>query len=257
MLLLKKERIIMELKTSNKTMIITGSSRGIGKAIALSFAKRGHNLVILSKNSSNELLQTKQEIENYGCQCLSLIGDVADPTFAERVIAETQNKFSSIDCLINNAGISHIGLMSDMTLEEWNTILQTNLSSIFYFSRLVVPHMVSKQQGSIINISSIWGEVGASCEVAYSATKGGMNAFTKALAKELAPSNIAVNAISCGAIATKMNEWLSDEETQTLIDEIPASRLGTPEEIGEIAYHLSEMTPYLTGQIIRVDGGLI
>lgn len=243
--------------TENKTAIITGSSRGIGRSIALSFSKRGYNLVVIGKNSKSELLSLKDEIENSGCDCLSFLGDVSDPDFAKHVVSETLQNFSNIDCLINNAGISHIGLMSDMTVEEWNTILQTNLSSVFYFSRLVVPHMVSKQRGSIINISSIWGEVGASCEVAYSATKGGINAFTKALAKELAPSNIAVNAISCGAIATQMNEWLSDEEMQTLIDEIPASRLGTPEEIGEIAYHLSEMTPYLTGQIIRVDGGLI
>lgn len=245
------------LQNTTKTAIVTGSSRGIGKAIALSFAKRGYNLVILSKNSLEELLQTKEEIKNYGCECLSFVGDVSDPEFAYHVITKTLQTFSTIDCLVNNAGISHIGLMTDLTLEQWNTILQTNLSSIFYFSRLVIPHMVQKQQGSIINISSIWGEVGASCEVAYSATKGGMNAFTKALAKELAPSKIAVNAISCGAIATKMNEWLSDDETQSLIEEIPANRLGTPEEIGELAYQLSNMTSYFTGQIVRIDGGLI
>lgn len=244
-------------KQYKKTIIVTGSSRGIGKAIAISFAKRGHNLVILCQNSQAELLQTKSELESYGCTCLTFVGNVADSNFAQSVISKTLQTFPTIDCLINNAGISHIGLMTDMTIEQWDTILQTNLSSIFYFSRLVVPHMVSNHQGSIINISSMWGEVGASCEVAYSTTKGGMNSFTKALAKELAPSNIAVNAISCGAIATKMNEWLSDEEAQALIDEIPANRFGTPEEIGELAYHLSEMTPYLTGQIIRVDGGLI
>ncbi len=240
-----------------KTVIITGASRGIGKAIALTFAKHHWNLVILSNKSEEQLLETKKEIEDLGCQCLSFVGDVADQAFAPFVIEQTIQTFSTIDCLINNAGISSIGLMTDLTFDDWNRIIATNLSSVFYFSHSVVPHMVHEKQGCILNISSVWGEVGASCEVAYSASKGGVNAFTKALAKELAPSNIAVNAISCGAIHTSMNGWLTKEEENDLVEEIPAGRLGTPEEVGDLAYNLCNTSSYLTGQIVRMDGGWI
>lgn len=239
-----------------KTVIVTGASRGIGKAIALSFAKRHWNVVILASKSASDLEKTKQEIESHGAHCLSLLGDVSDPEFVSFVMEETKKRFSTVHCLVNNAGISYIGLITDMSNEDWNQILNTNLSSVFYFSRAVVPMMLQEQDGCIINISSVWGEIGASCEVAYSATKGGINAFTKALAKELAPSHIKVNAISCGAIHTSMNEWLSKEEEDALIDEIPAGRLGEPEEIAEFAYSLTESS-YLTGQIIRMDGGWI
>ena len=136
-----------------------------------------------------------------------------------------------MDILINNAGISHIGLFSDMTPEEWNRILSTNLTSIYNLCSQCIPDMVHKKSGSILNISSVWGNVGASCEVAYSATKGGNHALTRALAKELAPSGIQVNAIACGAIDTEMNGFLSEEDRQMLIDEIPAGRMGLPEEV--------------------------
>lgn len=241
----------------SKTVIVTGSSRGIGKAIALEFARHKWNTVILSSKSEQELLHTKKELEQLGSTCLALVGDVGDPTFISHVVTETKQIFGEIDCLINNAGISYVGLITDMTTEQWEKLLSVNLSSVFHFCREVVPSMVHQKSGQIINISSVWGEVGASCEVAYSATKGGVNALTKALAKELAPSHITVNAISCGAIQTSMNEWLSKEEECALQEEIPIGRMGQPEEIAKFAYSLATSPSYLTGQIIRMDGGWI
>lgn len=240
-----------------KTAIVTGASRGIGKAIALEFARHQWNVVILSSKSAEELATTKQEIESLGSKCLMFLGDVSDKNFAPFIIQQTINQFSTIDCLVNNAGISQIGLLTDFSPEDWDRMIATNLSSVFYFSHAVLPHMIHEKSGCILNISSVWGEVGASCEVAYSASKGGMNAFTKALAKELAPSNIRVNAISCGAIHTSMNQWLSTEEENSLIEEIPMGRLGQPEEIATFAYTLATSPSYLTGQIIRMDGGWI
>ena len=164
-------------------------------------------------------------------------------------------QFNHIDVLINNAGISHIGLLADMTISDWNKIVSTNLTSVFSTCNCVVPSMVSRKSGKILQISSVWGNVGASCEVAYSACKGGINSFTKALGKELAPSNIQVNAIACGVIDTEMNHCFSDEERRALADEIPASRFGKPEEVAKLALDLCTGNEYLTGQIITLDGG--
>ena len=162
-----------------------------------------------------------------------------------------------LDVLVNNAGISHFGLLSDMSDEEWQTVMDTNLSSAFYCCREAIPYMISKKQGRIINISSMWGVAGASCEAAYSASKAGLNGLTQSLAKELAPSNIQVNAIACGVIDTEMNARLNEEEQNALKEEIPAGRFGTPEEVAKLALLLAEAPAYLTGQIIRMDGGLI
>ena len=157
--------------------------------------------------------------------------------------------------MVNNAGVSHIGLLSDLSLDEWNLLIQTNLTSVFCCCKHAVPNMVRNQYGRIINISSVWGIAGASCEVAYSASKGGVNAFTKALAKELAPSNISVNAIACGVVDTRMNQHFSTEEQQKLAEEIPAGRFGTPKETAQLAAFLASAPAYLTGQIISLDGG--
>ena len=162
---------------------------------------------------------------------------------------------AELDVLINNAGISYVGLLSDMTEEEWNRIVAVNLTSVFYTSKLAVKKMLSKHSGSIINISSVWGNVGASMEVAYSATKGGVNGFTKALAKELAPSNISVNAIACGFVDTDMNRHLSEEDLEAVKTEIPADRFATCEEIADSVYSVLTAPSYLTGQVITVDGG--
>ncbi|MBQ2184407.1 MAG: SDR family oxidoreductase, partial [Lachnospiraceae bacterium] len=160
-----------------------------------------------------------------------------------------------LDVLVNNAGISYVGLLHEMKEEEWQAVMNADLNSVFYHSKFAIPLMLRKHSGRIINISSVWGNVGASCEVAYSATKGGINAFTKALAKEVAISGISVNAISPGFVDTPMNSHLSDEELNVLFEEIPMGRAGTPKEIAQSILKLSEMPAYVTGQIITVDGG--
>lgn len=242
----------------NKTVCITGASRGIGRAIACRFAKEGYNLILNCHNSADLLEELKDElIRQYHCQILCFIGDVGEFSFVEQIIKESLATFKHIDILINNAGIAHIGLLSDMSIDDWNQLVATNLTSVFSTCKCTVPSMVQKQSGKIINISSIWGISGASCEVAYSACKGGINAFTKGLAKELAPSNIQVNAIACGVIDTEMNACFSAEERSALEDEIPAGRYGTPEEVAELVFSLATGHPYLTGQIITLDGGYL
>jgi 3-oxoacyl-[acyl-carrier protein] reductase len=173
----------------------------------------------------------------------------------EELFKTIRKHYGSLDVLVNNAGISYIGLLQDMTSADWDRIIRTNLTSVFNCCKLAIPEMLSAGHGKIVNISSVWGNVGASCEVAYSATKGGINAFTKALAKELAPSNIQVNAVACGAIDTEMNRWLDEDELIGLVDEIPAGRLGRAEEVADLVYHLGYKNAYLTGQIISLDGG--
>ena len=242
---------------AHKTVLITGASRGIGRAIAQIFAEAGWSVGICCKKSMAELSEVRKYIEATGSQCFDFIGDMGCYEDAQKFITEARKALGPIDCLVNNAGVSYIGLLSDMHAEEWNKIIQINLTSVFNCCKQVIPDMVARQSGSIINISSVWGNCGASCEVAYSASKGGMNAFTKALAKELAPSHITVNAIACGAIDTEMNHFLSKEERDQLIDEIPACRMGTPEEVGRLALQLAGKHSYLTGQIITLDGGWI
>ena len=240
-----------------KNVLVTGASRGIGRAIALAFAEAGWSVGICCRTNEDRLLEVKKEIEQHGVSCFAFLGDLSDYETAHRFVTKSREVLGPIDCLVNNAGISIIGLLTDLTPEEWQKIIGTNLSSVYNCCHPVIPDMVSRQSGSIINISSVWGICGASCEVAYSASKGGINAFTRALAKELAPSHISVNAIACGAIDTEMNQFLDADERQALIDEIPACRLGRPEEVGKLALSLAGSNPYLTGQVITLDGAWI
>ncbi|MGN0351780.1 MAG: elongation factor P 5-aminopentanone reductase [Roseburia sp.] len=241
-----------------QTVLITGASRGIGRALAITFANAGYQLVITCSKSESELLELAQTLKKeHSIDVLTSVGDVADYAYLERLFQQIKERFGGVDILINNAGISHIGLLSDMSIEEWNRIVSTNLTSVFATSKLAIPWMLSKKCGTILNISSVWGTVGASCEVAYSACKGGVNSFTKALAKELAPSNIQVNAIACGCIDTSMNACFSEEERHQLEEEIPAGRFGSPEEVSRLALSIVTGPTYLTGQIITLDGGWI
>lgn len=242
---------------SNKTVLVTGSSRGIGKAIAFRFAQAGYNIVINGVRNQEKLKQTKTEIEQYKVSCLAYLGDMGDYNKAKELFSMINERFGHVDVLVNNAGISYVGLLTDMSVEDWDVIIRTNLTSVFNCCSLAVPDMVREKRGKITNISSVWGNVGASCEVAYSASKGAMNAFTKALAKELAPSNIQVNAITCGAIDTEMNRFLTDDELIQLSKDIPTGRLGRVEEVAELAYYLASSSEYLTGQIIGLDGGWV
>ena len=241
---------------TQKTVLITGASRGIGKACALLFANAGYHIFINSNRSTDDLKQVHAEIIATGNSCDMVAGNVGDPQQVETMFEQIHRICPGIDVLVNNAGISHLGLLSDMSDKEWADILNINLSSAFYCSKAAIPYMVSQKKGKIINISSIWGQVGASYETAYSATKAGLNGLTKALAKELAPSNIQVNAIACGIIDTAMNANFSPTEREQLINDIPACRFGTSEEVASLVFDLAEKHPYLTGQIIGLDGGL-
>lgn len=241
-----------------KTTLITGASRGIGRAAAIAFAHAGYNLVLNCAHSIEELKVLAQKLEkDFGIQTLCCQGDIGDYAFVCRMFTQIENFCGGIDVLINNAGISHIGLLSDMSYGEWEQILHTNLTSVFSCCKSAIPYMVSQKSGKILNISSDWGVYGASCEVAYSATKGGMNAFTKALAKELAPSNIQVNAVACGVIDTDMNACFNPEERSQLEEEIPAGYFAKPEEVAALLLQLADAPAYLTGQVISFDGGWI
>lgn len=243
----------------NKCVLITGASRGIGKATAVAFAKtQRYRLILNCRHSSKELNALANALtRTYGIDCQPIVGDVSDSTDVERIFKQIESQFGGIDILINNAGISYVGLLSDLSYDAWNQILNTNLSSAFYCCKNAIPYMVHKKSGKILNVSSVWGLYGASCEAAYSATKGGINALTRALAKELAPSNIQVNAVAFGTIDTEMNDHLSPEEKDALAEEIPAGRFGYPDEAGEFIRSLAEESPYLTGQIVQFDGGWI
>lgn len=246
-------------KTVNgKTVLITGASRGIGKSLAEIFAKEGYHLVMLCHNSLDRMWEDAGKLSReYNVNVSCYATDVSDSAEVARLFRDLDSHHVTIDILINNAGISYVGLLQDMTDEDWDEVIRTNLSGAFYTTRAVLPSMIARKEGRILNISSVWGNVGASTEVAYSASKGGLNAFTRALAKEVAPSGISVNAIACGYIDTAMNSHLSYEEKESLFNEIPSGRPGTPDEVAEFVYQIAASSKYLTGQVIRFDGGWI
>ena len=239
-----------------KKALVTGASRGIGRAIAGRLASQGYDLYLTCLHSMDSLTEYAHQLtERYHISCFPFQGDMGCAADVERLFSSAPIR--SLDVLVNNAGISYIGLLQDMTPEEWDRVLSTNLTSCFLTCRLAVPLMVHAKKGRILNISSVWGAAGASTEAAYSASKGAVNSLTKALAKELAPSNIQVNAIACGAIDTEMNHFLHREDLISLLEEIPAGRMGRAEEVADLAYHLAYKESYLTGQVIGLDGGWI
>ncbi|MEO2238190.1 SDR family NAD(P)-dependent oxidoreductase [Dorea sp. YH-dor226] len=243
---------------NRKTVFITGASRGIGKSAAILFASKGYHTFLNCASSLEALENVKETIETrFQVPCTLVPGDVGNPENVAQIYTQIYQQCDHLDVLVNNAGISYIGLLTDMSIEEWEHVIHTNLSSVFYCCREAILPMVSQKSGKIINISSMWGTSGASCEVAYSAAKSGVNGFTRALAKELAPSNIQVNAIACGVIDTDMNRQLSAREREALEEEIPAGRYGTPDEIAQIIWDIANAPAYMTGQIIGVDGGYL
>lgn len=243
---------------NKKTVFITGASRGIGRSIALEFARHNYQVLINCRSSTADLEAVKNEILALpGGSCKTLIGDVGKPTDVQELFAQINNHADTLDVLVNNAGAAHIGLLTDMTDAQWQDVIQTNLSSVFYCSRAAIPAMVRKKRGKIINISSMWGLFGASCEAAYSAAKAGVHGLTKAIAKELAPSNIQVNAVAFGVIDTAMNAQLTPAERHRLAEDIPAGRFGTPKEASDLVWKLANCPDYLTGQIITMDGGYL
>ena len=236
----------------NQTALITGASRGIGRAIAIRFAKAGYHLVLTCRTRIKDLYTLAAQLETeYGIRCLAIQADMG---YMEDV-CKVFEQIETVDVVVNNAGISYVGLLSDMTVESWQELMRVNLDACFYVSKLSISRMLPKHSGKIINISSVWGNAGASMEVAYSASKGGVNAFTKALAKELAPSNIQVNAIACGIIDTDMNAHLTEEDLISLKEQIPADRIGNVNEVAELVLQTALAPSYMTGQIITIDGG--
>ena len=231
---------------NQKYVLITGASRGIGRACALAFARNHFHVFLNCRHSLDALQQVEKEILDEHGSCTLLPGNAGNPDDVRKMFAIIESICPGLDVLVNNAGISFVGLLQDMSDAQWSEILNTNLSSVFYCCRSAISHMVSQKSGKIINISSMWGTVGASCEAAYSATKSGMNGLTKALAKELAPSN-----------DTAMNAQFSEEEREALREEIPAGRFADSEEVAALALTLASGHSYLTGQIIGLDGGYI
>ena len=236
-----------------RNVFITGGSRGIGRAMVELFSAEGWRVAFTYLRSEAE---AKALAEKTGA--LAIRADAESESEILASVAEAEKAFGSIDCLINNAAISGFSLLTDITTEEWNRFLRINLTAPFIYSRAVLPSMIRKQKGRILNISSMWGLVGASCEVHYSAAKAGLIGFTKALAKEVGPSGITVNAIAPGVIETDMNRALSEDDLSALKEETPVGRLGSPMEVARAALFLcSEDAGFITGEILNLSGGFV
>lgn len=238
----------------NKIAIVTGASRGIGRAIAKMLAENNYIVIANYYRSEAEAVQLKEELENQNKQIDIFKADVSKREEVKQLIEYTLNKYGKIDVLINNAGISKSQLFTDVTDNDWNKIIQNNLYSAFCVTQEVLPNMIHNKNGCIINISSIWGLVGASCESIYSISKAGIDAMTKSLAKELGPSNIRVNSIAPGFIDTDMNKEYSKDDINNIKQDIPLQKIGQPEDIAKCVKWLVE-DEFTTGQVIAIDGG--
>ena len=243
---------------NNKTAVITGASRGIGRAIAETFAANGYNVVINYNNSQAEAQSIKEQLDKKGFSCSVFKADVSKYDEAKALIDFCIQQYGKIDVLVNNAGISEIKLFTDITPDEWKRMLDTNLTSVFNCSQNALKYMISEHSGSIINVSSMWGVSGASCEVHYSASKAGVIGLTKALAKEVGLSNIRVNCIAPGVIMTDMMKSFDQTDLDAIKEEIPLNKFGTPEDVANMALFLaSDKAGFITGQIFGVNGGQV
>ena len=240
--------------SKSQLVLVTGASRGIGLGIAKAFANNGDKVVLVGRQDKKQMQDAMETLACHGGYCT----DLSDYIQAQALHAQVTAAYGSVDVLVNCAGIAYFGLFADMQEADWQHVLAHNLHTVIHMSHLVTPDMVRKRSGCIINISSVWGLTGASCEAVYAAAKGAVNIFTQSLAKELGPSGVRVNAIACGAFDTRMNDRLSPDEKSTFTEGIPLGRFGEPDEAGTLAVFLaSPQASYLTGQIIRLDGGLV
>lgn len=241
---------------NNKSVLITGASHGIGKAIAKVFSENGYRIILNYNKSYDAAKKLESDLKNIGCDCISIQADVSDESSVISMIDESKKFTNSIDVLVNNAGVALSKLFCDTSIEDWNNIMSTNVTGTFNCCKYIVPEMIKKQRGKIINISSIWGIHGASMEVAYSTSKAAIIGFTKALSKELGPSNINVNCVAPGVIDTNMNSNLSSSDIEELKNATPLGCIGSPRDIAEIVLFLaSEKSNFITGQVISPNGG--
>ena len=240
------------------TAFISGASRGIGASIALKLAQEGYDLALNYHTNTKAAQEVAKLTQNYGAKALLLPGDIADGEKVKEMFQQANTIFGGIDILINNAGIAEQLMFQDITYEKWRRMFAVTVDGAYFCLQNALSYMIKQKHGRIINISSMWGEVGASCEVHYSAAKGALLALTKALAKELGPSGITVNCITPGVITTEMNSHLSEEDLDALKAETPLNALGSPNDIAEmVAFLASEKAKFITGQIIGINGGLV
>lgn len=239
------------------TALITGSSRGIGAGIARRFAREGHRVAIHYREREDLARALLDELKGEGCSAMLVQGDLSVPAETERIASAVRERFGLIDVLVNNAGIALPSqLVTDTTLSDWNQVLKTNVTGLFLMTNAVLPEMISQKRGAIVNISSMWGVTGGSCEVAYSASKAAVIGYTKALAKEVAPSGVRVNCIAPGFVLTDMTRAFPESVMADIREETPLLRLGEPEDIAAAALFLaSEESSFITGQVLCVDGG--
>ena len=241
-----------------KNVIVTGGSRGIGRAIALEFAKKGANVVINYVSSENEADTVASEIRNLGVEALIVKGDVSSFDDSKKIIDECIDKFGSVDILVNNAGITKDGLLMRMKEESFDRVLDINLKGVYNTCRNAISHMIKQKSGKIINISSVVGVIGNAGQANYAASKAGVIGFTKSIAKEVASRGITINAIAPGFIQSDMTDVLGENVKRAMLDVIPVKRFGTPDEIAKVATFLaSDDAGYITGQVINVDGGMV
>ena len=239
-------------------VLITGASRGIGAACARAFARAGYRVAVHYCRSEEKAQALCKELSAMGCDAFAVQADVAEADAVRAMVGAVEEHFGGIDVLVNNAGVALVGLLTDMTDDEWRRVIGTNLSGVFYTCRAALPAMIRRHSGCIVNIASMWGEVGASCEAAYSASKGGVIALTKALAKEVGLSGVRVNAVSPGVIMTDMMAGFNEDDLKALREEIPLNTLGAPEDVADAVLFLaSSQARYITGQVLSVNGGMV
>ncbi len=242
----------------SKVALITGATRGIGKQIAITLAKEGYDIAINYRKDNEDLQNTKKEIEETGRKCLTVQGDVSSFEDSERFVKEVLEEYGQIDVLVNNAGITRDGLLMRMKKEDFETVVDTNLTGTFNVTRNVIGAMTKARSGRIINVSSVVGVAGNAGQTNYSASKAGIIGFTKSLAKEVASRNILVNAVAPGFIETSMTDVLKDEQKENIAKSIPLKRMGTAVDVANVVKFLaSEDSSYITGQVINIDGGML
>lgn len=240
----------------SKVALITGGSGDIGRAICSHFAENGYSVAIHYMGNKESAAKLENELTSKGLTAKAFKCDIRLESEVDSMVSKIENTLGAVDVLVNNAGVSLIKLFDETTLDEWNDIIGVNLTGAFLCSKRVIKKMISRKSGSIINVASMWGQVGASCEVAYSASKGGMIAMTKALAQEVGLSGIAVNCVSPGMIDTKMNNHLNEEEVEAIREEIPLGTIGQPIDVAKACLQLAESS-FITGQVLGVNGGMV